>query len=200
MRPLASNLNIPTGDTRANLVTVKVGTGGRVNFFNQAGGGGRTAVLHEESLYTRQSLGYDTPQRRLSRTTGAALGTHRSLVAPAFDGDLGFFVVPATPGGPMTLSAIDQRTGALVWSTAGDGQLVTAPVVIDGKVILGSSTGRVTAWDQRTGIEVWSASAGAALKLPVEHNSFQTAALAVADGLLLVPAGGRLVAFGGGGG
>jgi hypothetical protein len=36
-KPLASNLNIPTGDTRANLVIVKTGTDGKVSFFNDAG-------------------------------------------------------------------------------------------------------------------------------------------------------------------
>lgn len=32
--PLASNLNVPPGDTRANLVTVKVGVGGRISVYN----------------------------------------------------------------------------------------------------------------------------------------------------------------------
>lgn len=35
--PIASNLNWPANTTIANLVTVKVGTGGMVNFFNQNG-------------------------------------------------------------------------------------------------------------------------------------------------------------------
>ncbi len=36
-RPLASNLNVPPGDVRANLVVVKVGAGGQVSVFNNAG-------------------------------------------------------------------------------------------------------------------------------------------------------------------
>jgi hypothetical protein len=36
-RPLASNLNVPAGDTRPNLVTVKLGAGGQVSFYNSAG-------------------------------------------------------------------------------------------------------------------------------------------------------------------
>ncbi len=36
-RPNASNLNIPPGDTRPNLVIVKVGAGGKVSFYNDAG-------------------------------------------------------------------------------------------------------------------------------------------------------------------
>jgi hypothetical protein len=36
-QPLASNLNIPPGDTRPNLVIAKVGAGGRVSFYNNVG-------------------------------------------------------------------------------------------------------------------------------------------------------------------
>jgi hypothetical protein len=36
-KPLASNLNVPTGDVRANAVVVKVGSGGMVSFNNEAG-------------------------------------------------------------------------------------------------------------------------------------------------------------------
>jgi len=36
-RPLASNLNVPPGDTRPNLVIVKVGASGTVSFYNDAG-------------------------------------------------------------------------------------------------------------------------------------------------------------------
>jgi len=35
--PYASNLNVPAGDVRPNLVVVKVGAGGQVDFFNSAG-------------------------------------------------------------------------------------------------------------------------------------------------------------------
>jgi hypothetical protein len=35
--PLASNLNVPAGDVRPNLVIVKVGAGGGVSFFNYDG-------------------------------------------------------------------------------------------------------------------------------------------------------------------
>jgi mRNA-degrading endonuclease toxin of MazEF toxin-antitoxin module len=36
-RPLASNLNVPPGDTRPNLVVVKIGAAGKVSFYNDAG-------------------------------------------------------------------------------------------------------------------------------------------------------------------
>ena len=37
LQPNASNLNIPPGDTRPNLVIVKVGAGGKVSFYNDVG-------------------------------------------------------------------------------------------------------------------------------------------------------------------
>lgn len=36
-RPMASNLNLPPGDTRPNLVVVKVGTEGKIALFNNSG-------------------------------------------------------------------------------------------------------------------------------------------------------------------
>ena len=36
-RPTASNLNLPAGDTRPNLVTVKVGPAGTIDVYNDAG-------------------------------------------------------------------------------------------------------------------------------------------------------------------
>ena len=36
-RPLASNLNVLAGKTAPNLVVVKVGTGGKVDLYNNAG-------------------------------------------------------------------------------------------------------------------------------------------------------------------
>jgi hypothetical protein len=45
--PLASNLNFTTGDTRANLVTVRLGTGGKVCFYSF----GRSAVIADITGY-----------------------------------------------------------------------------------------------------------------------------------------------------
>ena len=45
--PLASNLNFTAGDTRANLVTVPLGTGGKVCFYSY----GRTSVIADITGY-----------------------------------------------------------------------------------------------------------------------------------------------------
>jgi outer membrane protein assembly factor BamB len=160
--------------------------------FGCSGGGGRTPVVHGDSVYVRDDAGM--APKRLSRATGAVLGTFDATVAPAFDGDLGFFL--DTFASPPRLRAISQTTGAVAWTATADGELVTAPIVVDGKVIVGSGTGLVTALDEQTGATVWSANAGAPIGFPDEHNAVQLTGLNVAGGLLLVPAGGKLVAYG----
>ena len=74
-RPLASNLNVAAGQTVANLVVVRVGVGGRVNLYNNAGstdlvadvagwygtggtgGAGYSTVTPNRILDTRSGLG-----------------------------------------------------------------------------------------------------------------------------------------------
>ena len=71
--PLASNLNLGSGQTRANLVIAKVGAGGRVSVLNQAGpthlvvdvfgyfspsaGAGQVGILPQRALDTRSGIG-----------------------------------------------------------------------------------------------------------------------------------------------
>ncbi len=45
--PLTSNLNFTIGETRANLVTVRLGTGGKVCFYSY----GRAAVIADITGY-----------------------------------------------------------------------------------------------------------------------------------------------------
>src|SRR5262249_5753026 len=47
-RPTASNLNFPAGRTEANSVTVKLGTGGKVDIYNESGS---TDVIADVSGY-----------------------------------------------------------------------------------------------------------------------------------------------------
>jgi outer membrane protein assembly factor BamB len=62
-----------------------------------------------------------------------------------------------------------------VWSFAGDGALVTAPLVVNNYVFIGSSNGNLYALDGTSGAQLWTKNLGAALP--------------AGDGLLIVPAG-----------
>ena len=152
------------------------------------GGGGSTAVLHGGHLYARGAAS-DTPVI-LSKSTGASTGTFASRTAPAFDGnnmytlDSGQLVAVAASGSPDR------------WSF-GNGTLVTAPVVAGGAVFVGSSTGRVYAVSATTGKQIWTGVAGSVIDGPDEQNADVLVGMAVGDGLLIVPAGNALAAFGG---
>ena len=94
-RPSASNLNVVAGETRANLVTVKVGSGNRVTLYNDAGS---TDLLVDLAGYfaTASGLPYTakSPVRVLDTRTG--LGAPK---APLAGGTSISFTVPGLPSG-----------------------------------------------------------------------------------------------------
>lgn len=151
------------------------------------GGGGSTAVLHGGDVYARGA--HDTPVI-LSESAGASLGTFASQTAPAFDSSNMYTIDNGD------LVAVDPSGSPDRW-TFGDGTLVTAPVVAGGAVFVGSSTGTVYAVSATTGQQIWAGVAGSVIVGPDEQNADVLVGLAVGDGLLVVPAGNALAAFGG---
>lgn len=121
-------------------------------------------------------------------TTGANLGSFISDHIPTFVGNTGFYLNNGV------LQATDLSTGAVHWTFAGDGNLVTAPIAVNNQVYLGSSSGNLYALDAATGAVVWSTNVGAAMANPAFADPLP--GLNAGDGLLVVPAGNRLVAYG----
>jgi outer membrane protein assembly factor BamB len=153
------------------------------------GGGGRNDVLHGGKVYLRDDAGFAPAV--LSETDGSQLGSFVSTPAPAIDDDS---IVTLSSG---TITGSDLISGAVKWSHAPiTGGYVTAPLIINGVVVEGDSTGRVHLFDGATGAETWSGSAGAPISAPDEHNAFILTGLAEAQGVLAVPAGNRLTVFG----
>jgi outer membrane protein assembly factor BamB len=155
-----------------------------------SGGGGSTAALGGGSVYARGENGSDTPVI-LSKTSGTLSGTFTSATAPAFDStnmytlQNGKLVATAHSGSPNR------------W-TFGNGTLVTAPVVHGGVVYAGSSDGTVHGVSASSGAQVWAGSAGSAILGPHEGSPFAVViGMAIGGGLLVVPAGPQLTAFGG---
>ena len=151
-----------------------------------SGGGGRTPVYRDDRLYVRDVLGnvvYDA-------ATGTELAAFEADPAPAIGPSNGYFLSSGT------LRGIELGSGRVLWSFAGDGELVSAPIVVNQYVVVGSFTGAVFALDSATGEEVWSADAGAPIYPPDEHNVSQPlTGFAAGEGLLVVPAGGKLTAW-----
>jgi outer membrane protein assembly factor BamB len=150
------------------------------------GGGGSTAVLHGNDVYARGA--HDTPVI-LSKSTGASAGTFASQTAPAFDRTNMYTLDNGN------LVAVDPSGSPDRWSF-GDGTLVTAPVVAGGAVFVGSSTGRVYAVSATSGKQIWTGVAGSVIYGPDEQNADVLVGMAVGEGLLVVPAGNQLAAFG----
>jgi outer membrane protein assembly factor BamB len=150
------------------------------------GGGGSTAVLRGTSVYARGA--HDTPII-LGKSTGTQTGTFASNTAPAFDNTNMY----ALQGG--NLVAVDPSGSPNRWAY-GDGTLVTAPVVNNGVVYVGSSTGVVYGVSVKSHTKVWSGTAGTTIVGPDEQNADVLVGLGIGGGLLVVPAGNVLTAFG----
>jgi outer membrane protein assembly factor BamB len=152
-----------------------------------SGGGGRTPVVHGDRVYVRDDAGQSPVI--LSTADGTATGAFSSTTAPAFSDDRMFTVAAGT------MRAIDVATGTVEWSQAGDGNLVTAPLVVGSAVIAASSSGKVFLFDTTTGALLWSGETESAIQPPDEHNVQPLVGLAESGGVLLVPASNQLVAY-----
>jgi outer membrane protein assembly factor BamB len=151
------------------------------------GGGGRTPVIGDGKLFVRDPVLGNVV---LDPSTGAATGTFSAGPAPSISGTTAYLL----NGG--TLSAVNLSTSALDWSFTGDGSLTSAPLVANGIVYEGSSSGNVYAVSAATGSTVWSANVSSPVAAPDEQNVSQPlTGMAVGQGTLLVPATNTLVAF-----
>jgi len=129
-----------------------------------------------------EKLMFDAP-------TGAVLGTFPPGPPPAFSGSTGFFLTGSI------LKARDAYSGAVRWSFTGDGTLSSAPIVDNGYVYIGSSSGKVYALDGSTGANVWTGNLGAVVQTTESPVSRPHTGLGAGDGLVVVPASTLLVAY-----
>jgi outer membrane protein assembly factor BamB len=150
-----------------------------------SGGGGKTAVYHASRVYSRDSDG----NAILEAKTGDVLGTFQASPAPAFAGKIGLFL-----NGSTLQATSGRRT---LWTFSGDGRLDSAPIVVGSTVFVGSSSGMLYGLDLRRGRVVWSTNVGAGIPRPDEQNLLPLTGLGAGQGLLVVPAGNRLAAYGG---
>lgn len=161
---------------------------------NCSGGGGKTVVYANGRVYARGLAG-TSPNAIFDAGTGAPLGSFGASAAPAFGANAAFFLNANVETGLATLTAADALTNAPLWSFRGDDRLVTAPIVIDGVVVVGSATGNVYALDAATGAVLWTGDAGASIDGPDEQNAVQLTGLGAGEGYLVVPAGARVTAW-----
>ncbi len=156
-----------------------------------SGGGGKTSVYSSGRLYVRDTA--SNPDGTIfNADNGSIVGTFGGngiVPIPAFSATAGFFQMYGT------LQSVDPATMHINWSFAGDGHLVSAPIVIDQVVIVGSMSGMVYALDATSGLQVWSGSAGAAISAPDEQNALILTGFGAGEGYLVVPAGNSLTGW-----
>ncbi len=151
------------------------------------GGGGTTAAYYRSRVYVRDAYFNNENGLIFGSHFGQTVGAFSSTTVPAFSHDMGFFLDAGTLRG-RHLS--DMSTS---WSFAGNGDLTTAPLVVNGWVFEGSTSGRLYARRAKTGHGVWHADVGA--EIPGGYNIESHTGLGAGDGLVIVPAVDRLVAY-----
>jgi outer membrane protein assembly factor BamB len=122
--------------------------------------------------------------------TGTLAGNFTATPIPAFSTQTGFFLSSGT------LTAIDLSSNDVLWRFVGDGTLVSAPIVINQVVVVGSTSGNVYALDATTGSQMWSNNTGSPIAGPDEQNVSQPlTGFGAGEGYLVVPAGTVLTAW-----
>jgi len=156
------------------------------------GGGGTTPVYANGMLYVRDPImslisnptNPAPPGYIFNATNGTQVGTFNAGPIPAIKSTTGFFQNNGT------LRAVDLSSNNVLWSFAGDGKLVSAPIVINQDVIVGSSSGNVYAIDAVTGSQLWNGNAGASIAVTEGFSG-----IGAGEGYLVVPAGNVLTAW-----
>jgi outer membrane protein assembly factor BamB len=148
------------------------------------GGGGTTPVVHAGQVYVRDDYCDQTGGLVLNANTGTVIRGFDSDQPPAFFGDLALFLQSGT------LRGVDSN-GQVLWSFAGDGNLISAPVVVNQTIYIGSGSGLLYGLNAN-GQQIWSTQVGAPIPYPGEGAT----GLGAGDGLLIVPTASVLIAYG----
>jgi outer membrane protein assembly factor BamB len=152
------------------------------------GGGGSTPVVANGVLYAPDSSA-GSSGTVFDAESGALSGTYSASVIPAFTANTGFFL----SGG--TLQGLARSNSQVLWSFAGDGQLSSAPIVVNNYVFVGSAGGNLYGLDATSGAQVWTQNLGAAVPSSTDYGLVIYTGLSAGDGLLVVPSGTKVTAY-----
>jgi outer membrane protein assembly factor BamB len=148
------------------------------------GGGGATAVLYRNLLYT-ESWASNPTGLILRGADGSPVGTFNSLVTPAFAKGIGYFIENSN----QSIVAISTKTGNVVWmqTLSGDAFSVSPIVITNTKsgdlVVCATSAGALDVYDAKAGTLLQSLSLGAGAE----------SGMAFSHGLLVVPSGNDVI-------
>lgn len=153
------------------------------------GGGGDTAVVYGGLVYVRDALFYPTNGLTLTAATGAQVGGFNSQYAPAFSGTTVLYTEPTT------LTAVSLSDGSTLWTAnpASGESFSCSPIVVNGTVFMGTSAGNLKGYSLSTGQQKLAMNLGQAFSC--NEGTVPQAGMAAGQGLLVVPAGTRLLAL-----
>jgi hypothetical protein len=153
------------------------------------GGGGNIPAINGGAVYSPNGAGFFSGDVYASES-GTTLGSFAATAIPAVSPTAAYILDGAA------LQATSLSDSHINWTFTGDDNLVTAPIVVNNYVFVGSSSGLLYALDATTGAELWSTNLGAAIPAPATPGVGQSmTGLAAGDGLLIVPAGNTVNAF-----
>lgn len=153
------------------------------------GGGGAIPVVTNSFAFMPDGFG-SYSGHVLDPKNGGLKGTFLADYPPAITDTVGYFLQSKTLHG----IALDSNT--ILWSFAGDGSLTTSPIVVNGYVFVGSSTGNLYALDATTGAQLWTKNLGLTIPSGASWtHGIPFSGLGAGNGLLAVPAGNTLTTF-----
>jgi outer membrane protein assembly factor BamB len=154
-----------------------------------SGGGGSTSVLAGDKLIASVVTGSGNVFTTFNASDGAIVSGFAPAGRPAVAGGTGYFVSSGV------LHAVDIATNTTLWTFTADPNLITAPLVIDNMVAVGSTTGAVYLIDTATGNPLWSGTAAAGVNATTEGAVNVPSGLGAGSGYLLVPGGNTLTGW-----
>lgn len=153
------------------------------------GGGGATPVVANDVVFAPTGSGTYNGQT-IDAISGAPIGSYIADNPPAIGTTAGYFL----QGG--TLRGLSLASSRELWSFVGDGALVTSPILINGVVFEGSSSGHLYGIDATTGALLWTQTLGAPIPWGAGWGAgLPLSGMGAGAGLLVVPAGNTLTAF-----
>jgi outer membrane protein assembly factor BamB len=183
--------NVPVVNGRNVFVTAepyhaKYSSHGKLHWEQDAGPGQTSGAFYKGRLYSRGGPVLDAK-------TGSVVTTLGALDRPAAfwsDNDGNDYRIGMASG---QLSSVNVASGSTAWNFLGDGSLVTAPIVINDFVAIGSSSGTLYMLDAATG------ALRSSLTLPAGISAGQEGCctnpwigMSAGDGALVVPGGSSI--------
>lgn len=152
------------------------------------GGGGNTPVVAGGRVYAPLGVGgYSGNVYEAESST--VLGAFIYSGPPALTATIAYTLYSST------LQSVTLSNNQVNWSFAGDGGLVTSPIVVNNYVFVGSSSGNLYGLDATTGSVLWTQNLGAGIPNGNAYAINGQTGLSAGDGLLVVPAGNTVTAY-----